>query len=171
MALFLALTLLHHLIDGFRNGELRQRVAHLLGVSLADHTSNQMTYDLRRLCLKGKLARLFSRLEAALRENWGCDYRANRSAWTQFVDGDGSSELDHSCGYTSLQNRANLNRDWPGRLKTVISEHWDPCEYSVCQNDSQHCTLPLACCYPPSRLSRKAKCPWANHHKLPGKLR
>jgi hypothetical protein len=82
MALFLALTLFHHLIDGFRNRELRQQVADLLGVPLADYTSNQMTYDLRRLCLKGliyrppstnryfltphgwKMARLFSRLEA-----------------------------------------------------------------------------------------------------------
>jgi len=82
MALFLALTLFHHLIDGFRNRELRQQVADLLGVTLADYTSNQMTYDLRRLRLKGliyrppgtnrylltphgwKVARLFSRLEA-----------------------------------------------------------------------------------------------------------
>jgi len=82
MALFLALTLFHHLIDGFRNRELREQVAHLLGVTVADYTSNQMTYDLRRLRLKGliyrppgrnryfltpygwKIARLFSRLEA-----------------------------------------------------------------------------------------------------------
>jgi hypothetical protein len=82
MALFLALTLCHHLIDGFRNRELRQQAADLLGVPLADYTSSQMTYDLRRLCLKGliyrprgtnryfltlhgwKMARLFSRLEA-----------------------------------------------------------------------------------------------------------
>ena len=82
MALFLALTLLQHLIDGFRNRELRQQVADLLGVTVADYRSNQMTYDLRRLRLKGliyrspgtnryfvtpygwKVARLFSRLEA-----------------------------------------------------------------------------------------------------------
>jgi hypothetical protein len=82
MALFLALTLFQHLIDGFRNRELRQQVADLLGVTVADYTSNQMTYDLRRLRLKGlvyrppgtnryfvtpygwKVARLFSRLEA-----------------------------------------------------------------------------------------------------------
>jgi hypothetical protein len=82
MALFLALTLFHHLIDGFRNHDLRQYVADLLGVSVADYTSNQMTYDLRRLRLKGliyrpprtnhyfvtpygwKVARLFSRLDA-----------------------------------------------------------------------------------------------------------
>jgi hypothetical protein len=82
MALFLALTLFHHLIDGFRNHDLRQHVADLLGVSVAAYTSNQMTYDLRRLRLKGliyrpprtnryfvtpygwKVARLFSRLDA-----------------------------------------------------------------------------------------------------------
>lgn len=82
MALLLALTLFHHLIDGFRNQDLRQQVADLLGVTLADYTPHQMTYDLRRLRLKGliyrpprtnryfvtpygwKVARLFSRLEA-----------------------------------------------------------------------------------------------------------
>ena len=82
MALLLALTLFQHLIDGFRNHDLRQQVADLLGVTLADYTPHQMTYDLRRLGLKGliyrppktnryfvtpygwKVARLFSRLEA-----------------------------------------------------------------------------------------------------------
>jgi hypothetical protein len=82
MALFLALTLFQHLIDGFRNHDLRQHVADLLGVSVAEYTSNHMTYDLRRLRLKGliyrppqtnryfvtphgwKVARLFSRLDA-----------------------------------------------------------------------------------------------------------
>ena len=57
MALFLALTLFHHLIDGFRNHDLRQHVADLLGVSVAEYTSNQMTYDLRRLRLKGLIYR------------------------------------------------------------------------------------------------------------------
>jgi hypothetical protein len=78
----LALTMFHHLIDGLRNADLRQQVADLLGVTLADYTAHQMTYDLRRLRLKGliyrppktnryfvtphgrKVARLFSRLEA-----------------------------------------------------------------------------------------------------------
>jgi len=82
MALLLALTLFQHLIDGFRNHDLRKHVADLLGVTLSDYTPNQMTYDLRRLRLKGliyrppgtnryfvtpygwKVARLFSRLEA-----------------------------------------------------------------------------------------------------------
>ena len=81
MALFLALTLFHHLIDGFRNRDLRQQVADLLGVKLEEYTPHRMTYDLRRLRLKGliyrppktnryfvtpygwKVARLFSRLE------------------------------------------------------------------------------------------------------------
>jgi predicted MarR family transcription regulator len=81
-ALLLALTLFQYLIDGFRNHDLRQQVADLLGVTLADYTPHQMTYDLRRLRLKGliyrppktnryfvtpygwKVARLFSRLEA-----------------------------------------------------------------------------------------------------------
>jgi hypothetical protein len=82
MALFLALTLFQHLIDGFRNHDLRQHMVDLLGVSVAEYTPNQMTYDLRRLRLKGliyrppktnryfvtpygwKVARLFSRLDA-----------------------------------------------------------------------------------------------------------
>src|SRR5271156_2936463 len=82
MALLLALTLFHHRIDGFRNHDLRKQVADLLGVTLAEYTPHQMTYDLRRLRLKGliyrppktnryfvtpygwKVARLFSRLEA-----------------------------------------------------------------------------------------------------------
>jgi hypothetical protein len=81
MALMLALTMFHHLIDGFRNHSLRQQVADLLGVALSEYSPGQMTYDLRRLRLKGliyrppktnryfvtpygwKVARLFSRLE------------------------------------------------------------------------------------------------------------
>jgi hypothetical protein len=82
MALFLALTLFQHLIDGFHNRDLRYLVADLLGVTAGEYTTSQMTYDLRRLRLKGlifrpprtnryfvtpygwKVARLFSRLEA-----------------------------------------------------------------------------------------------------------
>jgi hypothetical protein len=82
MALFLALTLFQHLIDGFHNRDLRGLVADLLGVTTEQYTASQMTYDLRRLRLKGlifrpprtnryfvtpygwKVARLFSRLEA-----------------------------------------------------------------------------------------------------------
>ena len=57
MALFLALTLFHHLIDGFQNRDLRVLVADLLGVTRADYTASQMTYDLRRLRLKGLIFR------------------------------------------------------------------------------------------------------------------
>ena len=82
MALLLALTLFQHLIDGFRNHDLRKQVADLLGVTMSDYTPHQMTYDLRRLRMKGliyrppgtnryfvtpygwKVARLFSRLDA-----------------------------------------------------------------------------------------------------------
>jgi hypothetical protein len=82
MALLLALTLFQHLIDGFHNRELRMHVADLLGVDESGYTASQMTYDLRRLRLKGlvfrpprtnryfvtpygwKVARLFSRLDA-----------------------------------------------------------------------------------------------------------
>ena len=82
MALLLALTLFQHLIDGFHNRDLRNLVADLLGVTSKQYTATQITYDLRRLRLKGlifrpprtnryfvtpygwKVARLFSRLEA-----------------------------------------------------------------------------------------------------------
>src|SRR5215813_3340451 len=82
MALLLALTMFQHLIDGFHNRDLRNLVANLLGVTTEQYTASQMTYDLRRLRLKGlifrpprtnryfvtpygwKVARLFSRLEA-----------------------------------------------------------------------------------------------------------
>jgi hypothetical protein len=82
MALFLALTSFQHLIDGFHNRDLRSLVVDLLGVTNGEYTASQMSYDLRRLRLKGmifrpprthryfvtpygwKVARLFSRLEA-----------------------------------------------------------------------------------------------------------
>ncbi len=51
------LTLFHHLIDGFRNSDLRNHVADLLGLDTTQYTSNQMTYDLRRLGLKGLIYR------------------------------------------------------------------------------------------------------------------
>lgn len=82
MALLLALTLFQHLVDGFHNRDLRGMVADLLGVTTEQYTASQMTYDLRRLRLKGlifrpprtnryfvtpygwKVARLFSRLDS-----------------------------------------------------------------------------------------------------------
>jgi hypothetical protein len=53
MALFLALTLFQRLIDGFHNRDLRGLVVDLLGVTSDQYTVSQMTYDLRRLRLKG----------------------------------------------------------------------------------------------------------------------
>jgi hypothetical protein len=82
MALLLALTLFQHSVDGFHNRDLRGLVADLLKITTEQYTASQMTYDLRRLRLKGlifrpprtnryfvtpygwKVARLFSRLEA-----------------------------------------------------------------------------------------------------------
>jgi hypothetical protein len=82
MALFLALTLFTNLVNGFRNRDLRPLVADLLDTDSYSYSAGQMTYDLRRLRLKGlihrpqgtnkyfltpygwKVARLFSRLEA-----------------------------------------------------------------------------------------------------------
>jgi len=84
MALLVALTLFQHLIDGFHNRELRRHVIALLGTTGQQYTASQMTYDLRRLRLKGlifrppkthryfltpygwKIARLFTRLEARI---------------------------------------------------------------------------------------------------------
>jgi len=57
MALLLALTLFQHLIDGFHNRDLRSLVTDLLGVTIAQYTAGQMTYDLRRLRLKGLIFR------------------------------------------------------------------------------------------------------------------
>ena len=53
MALFVALSLFQHLINGFQNRDLRTRVANLLGLALADYSASQMSYDLRRLRRKG----------------------------------------------------------------------------------------------------------------------
>lgn len=82
MALFLALTLFANLVNGFRNRDLRSHVADLLDTDTCSYTASKMTYDLKRLRLKGliarppgtnryfltpygwKVARLFSRLDA-----------------------------------------------------------------------------------------------------------
>ena len=55
MALLQALTTFCHLPRGFRNRDLRPHVAALLG---SPYTSAQMSYDLRRLRLKGLIHRL-----------------------------------------------------------------------------------------------------------------
>lgn len=57
MALFLALCLFLTLPAGFRNAQLRAHVAALLGRSLDEYRPAQMTYDLRRLRLKGFICR------------------------------------------------------------------------------------------------------------------
>jgi len=57
MALFLALTLFQHLIDGFHNRDRRALVVDLLGVTAEEYTTSQMTYDLRGLRLKGLIYR------------------------------------------------------------------------------------------------------------------
>ncbi len=55
MALFQAITAFTHLPRGFRNRDLRPQVEALLG---QPYTTAQMTYDLRRLRLKGLIHRL-----------------------------------------------------------------------------------------------------------------
>jgi hypothetical protein len=55
MALMQALTAFAHLPEGFRNRGLRERVAALLG---QPYSAAQMTYDLRRLRLKGLIHRV-----------------------------------------------------------------------------------------------------------------
>jgi hypothetical protein len=55
MALLQAITGFTHLPRGFRNRELRPHVEALLG---RPYSAAQMTYDLRRLCLKGLIHRI-----------------------------------------------------------------------------------------------------------------
>ena len=79
MALFVALTLFQHLINGFRNQDIRRSVAQL---TQQPYSASRASYDLRRLCRKGlllrpagthryvvtpygwKVARFFARLDA-----------------------------------------------------------------------------------------------------------
>ncbi|MCP4204848.1 MAG: hypothetical protein GY769_23310 [bacterium] len=58
MALLQALCGFFHTPHGFRHRDLRPRVAQLLGRSLEQYTPGQMTYDLRRLRLKGIIHRI-----------------------------------------------------------------------------------------------------------------
>ena len=58
MALLAALCLHLHLPHGFSNAMLRTRVAALQGKTATEYTRTQMTYDLRRLRLKGLIHRL-----------------------------------------------------------------------------------------------------------------
>ncbi len=58
MALLAALTLFLHIPYGFTNSFLRPHVADLMGQTAKTYAANQMTYDLRRLRLKGLIYRL-----------------------------------------------------------------------------------------------------------------
>lgn len=58
MALFAALCRFAPGLNGFRHAEVREIVARLLGISLEAYTPSQMSYDLRRLRLKGLIARI-----------------------------------------------------------------------------------------------------------------
>jgi len=58
MALFQGLCSFAHLPGGFRNRDLRPQIAGLLGLDATTYTAGKMTYDLRRLRLKGLLHRI-----------------------------------------------------------------------------------------------------------------
>lgn len=58
MALLQALCGFAHLPQGFRNRDLRPQVAALLGLDETTYTAGRMTYDLRRLRLKGLIHRI-----------------------------------------------------------------------------------------------------------------
>ena len=57
MALFAALTLFLHLPNGFRNRDLRNHIVNLLGANASEYHAGKMTYDLRRLRLKGIISK------------------------------------------------------------------------------------------------------------------
>ena len=57
-ALFAALVAFRLLPEGFANRDLRETVAPLMGLSVADYHRNRTTYDLRRLRLRGLIERI-----------------------------------------------------------------------------------------------------------------
>ena len=57
MTLFQALCLFMLLPQGFRNADLRQHVAQLMGMTPLEYSAGKMTYDLRRLRLHGGITR------------------------------------------------------------------------------------------------------------------
>ena len=61
MALFAGLSRFLPALNGFCNAELRETMQALLNVSPDKYTANQMSYDLRRLRLKGLITRLEGR--------------------------------------------------------------------------------------------------------------
>ena len=58
MALFAALSRFAPSLNGFRHADLREIVSSLLGIDPTAYTPSQMSYDLRRLRLKGLIARI-----------------------------------------------------------------------------------------------------------------
>ena len=58
MALFAALSTVVTITDGVTNGSLRELVGGFLGTGAAPYSSAKMSYDLRRLSLKGALKKL-----------------------------------------------------------------------------------------------------------------
>jgi len=58
MALLSALCGFFHLLDGFRNADLRARMAALLDQGTERYSAGKMTYDLRRLLLNGLIQRI-----------------------------------------------------------------------------------------------------------------
>jgi hypothetical protein len=58
MAILNALTLFAHIPNGFTNKSLRHQVVDLLGIDHAPYRTTQMSYDLRRLRLKGIIWRI-----------------------------------------------------------------------------------------------------------------
>jgi len=58
MALFAALSRFAPALNGFRHGELRPIIQTILNVAPEAYTASQMSYDLRRLRLKGLVARV-----------------------------------------------------------------------------------------------------------------
>jgi hypothetical protein len=61
MALFASLSRFLPALNGFCNAELRETVQTLLGLSPDEYTASQMSYDLRRLRLKGLITRVEGR--------------------------------------------------------------------------------------------------------------
>lgn len=58
MALFAALSRFAPALNGFRHGDLRPIVRAVLNVPTESYSANQMSYDLRRLRLKGLVTRV-----------------------------------------------------------------------------------------------------------------
>jgi len=58
MALFAALSRFAPALNGFSNAQVRETVQTLLNVSPEEYTASQMSYDLRRLRLKGLIVRI-----------------------------------------------------------------------------------------------------------------